>query len=505
MRKPEEIERLYLDFDGFFASIEQLVRPSLRGRPVGVVPFAGTIHTCIIACSREAKLRGVQNVMPIREAKTVCPDLILVPQSPDLYRRAHNALLSEISAVLPIDAVKSIDEITCRVERAHRADPLGLGLRIKRRIADQIGFCITCSVGFAANRQLAKMACKAGKRADGRYGDGNLAWHPHDMPAPLLALELEDIPGIGSRLKHRLAQCGIVSVRELLATQPKQMRKLWRNVTGERLWYALHGYDVQAQPSQRGMYGHGRVLPPDHRSIEHARQASRLLLVKAARRMRRDGYRAGGLWLWLSLRAGGWSAGAKLAEIWDDHAALMALEDLWREARAELSPRVSIIQLGVTLGDLTPAGVRQLDLLADDDRTRQRWEAVTAATDALNRKHGRTLVSVGPWVPAARRLCGRQDKLHAHPARRGLLVMTWKTDLKLADLPPEERLEITCRNCGKVRYETARELLGRGDFSCAYIDEVERELRCADRFCCGKVRVSQVHDGKTEGFVGGMP
>ncbi len=80
---------------------------------------------------------------------------------------------------------------------------------------------------------------------------------------------------------------------DLLATQPKHMRKLWGNVTGERLWYALHGYDVQTPPSGRGMYGHGRVLPPDHRTLEHAKAASRLLLVKAARRMRRDGWNAG--------------------------------------------------------------------------------------------------------------------------------------------------------------------------------------------------------------------
>ena len=112
MRQPAYIERLYLDFDGFFASVEQQVHPRLRGRPVGVVPFAGAEHTCVIACSREAKLRGVKNVMSIAEARERCPDIILVPQSPDLYRRAHNALISEISAVIPVDAVKSIDELT---------------------------------------------------------------------------------------------------------------------------------------------------------------------------------------------------------------------------------------------------------------------------------------------------------------------------------------------------------------------------------------------------------
>jgi DNA polymerase-4 len=121
VRRPKQIECLHLDFDGFFASVEQTARPELRGLPVGLVP-TGTDRTCVIAVSREAKLFGIGNAMPVNEARALCPGIVLVPQSPDLYRRAHNALLSEISAVLPIAAVKSIDELTCRVanQGAHR-------------------------------------------------------------------------------------------------------------------------------------------------------------------------------------------------------------------------------------------------------------------------------------------------------------------------------------------------------------------------------------------------
>lgn len=75
MRKPETIERLYLDFDGFFASVEQQADKRLRGRPIGVVPFEGADRTCVIACSREAKLMGVKNVMNIAEARSLCPDI----------------------------------------------------------------------------------------------------------------------------------------------------------------------------------------------------------------------------------------------------------------------------------------------------------------------------------------------------------------------------------------------------------------------------------------------
>jgi DNA polymerase-4 len=399
MRKPEEVERLYLDFDGFFAAVEQTANPALRGRPIGVVPFAGTDRTCVIACSREAKLRGVRNVMAIEDARKQCPDIVLVPQSPDLYRRAHNALVSEIECVLPIDAVKSIDEITCRVDRMDRADPKMLGIKIKKQIRVSLGDCITASIGFAANRQLAKMACKAGKWHDGLYGDGLNVWQPPDMPAPLFKLQLDDVPGIGRRLKGRLMNAGIGDMAQLLATQPKQMRKLWGNVTGERLWYALHGYDIQTPKQGRSMYGHGRVLPPDHRSLDQAREASRLLLVKAARRLRREGWNAGRVSLWLSLHGDGWARDHWLPDTHDDRTALTAIEELWSEARQELHRRTRVIQVHVALYDLSPVSERQLDLLLEDDTSHSRWEKLTTSIDALNAKHGRTLVSFGRWSP----------------------------------------------------------------------------------------------------------
>ena len=100
VRKPETVEKLYLDFDGFFASVMQQAIPSLRGRPIGVIPFEvegrAANSTVVIACSKEAKAYGVKNVMPVPEAKALCPDLILVPQQPDLFRRANAALLNEI-------------------------------------------------------------------------------------------------------------------------------------------------------------------------------------------------------------------------------------------------------------------------------------------------------------------------------------------------------------------------------------------------------------------------
>src|SRR5258708_1727479 len=277
MRKAETIEKLYLDFDGFFASVMQQAMPELRGKPVGVIPFetSAANSTLVIACSQEARAAGCQNVMGVREARAICPDLVLVMQRPDLFRRAHNALLNEISCEIPIETVKSIDELACRLDKANIADPEGLARRIKDRIRHNIGNQITCSIGFAANRLLAKIACKIDKP------NGVTIWRPKDLPEPLFALPLDTIPGVGSRMEKRLNSAGIETMRELWNTQPKHFRALWGNVNGERMWYALHGYDIHALATSRGMFGHSRAPPAQWRDADHAQSCSRLLLTKA--------------------------------------------------------------------------------------------------------------------------------------------------------------------------------------------------------------------------------
>lgn len=140
MRKPDTIEKLYLDFDGFFASVMQQAMPKLRGKPVGVIPFetSAANSTIVIACSKEAKAKGCKNVMTVREARNICPEIVLVTQRPDLYRRAHNALLNEISCEIPIETVKSIDELSCSLDGRDIADPTQLAQRIKARLRKNI-------------------------------------------------------------------------------------------------------------------------------------------------------------------------------------------------------------------------------------------------------------------------------------------------------------------------------------------------------------------------------
>lgn len=83
--------------------------------------------------------------------------------------------------------------------------------------------------------------------------------------------------------------------------------------------------------------------------------------------------------------------------------------------------------------------------------------------------------------------------------------MGWKDELRLSDLDPETALELTCKRCGHTHYENAHGIGEKHPGLCRVtLDEVERGLRCSCRFCRGPVRLSLIHDDKTEGFVGGM-
>ncbi|KAJ8135284.1 hypothetical protein OY671_011503, partial [Metschnikowia pulcherrima] len=160
-----------------------------------------------------------------------------------------------------------------------------------------------------ANRHSAKIA------SDTRKPDGSTIWHPEDVPAQLARLKLEDIPGIGRSMIRRLGLAGVVDVTGSSASQPKHARALWRNVTGERSWYALHGYAIEAPESERNMFGHGRVLPPEQRSSEDARAMGRLSSTKAARRMRRSNFYASASYLYLRGYDRGWGDVHPLGEV----------------------------------------------------------------------------------------------------------------------------------------------------------------------------------------------
>ena len=172
MRTPTGTSRLYIDFDGYFAAVEEQASARLHGRPVGVIPFANARNSCVISANARAKRRGVGTGTRIDETRRRCPEIALVPQRPDVYVRTHRRIVAAVNSVMPIDAVCSIDELSCVLGSSDR--PEEVGRRIKTRGREAAGERVTCSMGIAPNRWLAKVA------ADMRKPDGFTVLAPDD-------------------------------------------------------------------------------------------------------------------------------------------------------------------------------------------------------------------------------------------------------------------------------------------------------------------------------------
>jgi DNA polymerase-4 len=401
------IERLYLDFDSFFATAEQHFNPALRGRAVGVVPL-DTFNTGCIAISREAKALGLRGNASVRDARRLIPDMIFVVARHDVYVRLHRRIIEVIETCLPISQVRSIDEVVCNLLPKEAQEGPALASRIKAALAQSFSEVLTCSIGLAPTELLAKIAAEMDKP------DGCVCLSMADLPSRIAHLELTKLPGISESMAARLKKSGVEDVPALWNLAPKQARAIWGSVEGERFWNELHGLHTKRPPTAKRMFGHSRMLPLDWRTHEMIEVCARQLATSAARRLRRADLRA--TRLTLSFRGGGYrdSTGSRQDDqkwVWekqclpacDDHTFLSLLsEGLARSARGmQFRPRsVSVMLHGLAddsmiTGDLF--GAFQHDAGQESvDAHQARWEQVSEVMDKLCARHGPAIISMGP-------------------------------------------------------------------------------------------------------------
>ena len=282
---------LFIDFNAYFASVEQQLDPSLRGRPVIVTPLESE-HTGAIAASYEAKALGISRGTTVREARAICPDIAVRAARHDVYVLMHHKLMEEIERHLPIHRICSVDECVCRLnpEEADVAVARAKAMEIKRGIYENVGEALKCSIGIAPSGLLAKLA------SDLHKPDGLTVIETQTLPEALAQLPLRAIPGVGGGVSRRLERAGITSFTQLWQIEPKRARAIWGSVNGEKFIYALKGHDIPdlAEP-KKAMIGHSRVLSGTHRTPEGARIVARALLLKAASRLRYAGLYAGSM------------------------------------------------------------------------------------------------------------------------------------------------------------------------------------------------------------------
>jgi len=379
------LNALFLDFNSYFASVEQQERPELRDRPIAVAPVEAET-TCCIAASYEAKAFGVRTGTMIAEARRLCPGIEIVQARPDKYREYHDKIQKLIDPIIQIEAICSIDELWCRLtgRLRQRVEAEALARRIKQAIRAEIGDSVRCSIGIAPNPFLAKTATEMKKP------DGLVIIDREDLPHCLYKLKLRDFYGIGTRTEQRLKLHGIRTVRALCEADAAHLRAAWGGVEGERMHANLRGALGWREFERDKTLGHSHVLAPEQRNPDVALPVLHRLLQKAATRLRTKNLVASGMMLAIHFarHGGSWHASARFPDTHDTMRFTLELQRLWETRPEEMPPPLKV---GITFFHLRPANAHTPDLFEHAPRR----VPLNEGLDRLNKRYGYDTIFFG--------------------------------------------------------------------------------------------------------------
>jgi len=228
---------LHIDFDSFFASCEQQFNSNLRGKPVGVTAQNG--RTCIIAASREAKALGVKSPSRTFEALEKVPDIIFVPAHFEKYWEITQKFINICKDYSPFVELFSLDEVFIDITQTiplfnNKENVISL---IRERIKNEIGECVTVSVGISHNKLLAKLASGLEKP------NGLVEIRKDNLGEIYTKTKLTDICGIGDRIALRLNKIGVYSLMDLQKVSVGILKAEFGNVESQFLKNVAEGID----------------------------------------------------------------------------------------------------------------------------------------------------------------------------------------------------------------------------------------------------------------------
>ena len=381
-----ELGALYVDFNSYFASVEQQLRPELRGKPIAVLPVVAET-TCCIAASYEAKAFGVKTGTRVSDARKLCPEIIFVEARPALYVQFHHRLVEVVESCTHVERTLSIDEMVCQLtgSQQQRENALALAQRIKRAIEEKVGSQVRSSIGIAPNTFLAKVASNMQKP------DGCVVIEAQELPEKLYPLKLRDLNGIGKRIEERLNRHGITTVQALYAANRQQLRSAWGSIEGERMYDKLRGLELFEVKHDRSSLGHSHVLPPELRTHHAALSVLHRLLQKACMRLRSYQLLASAIHVRVKfLNQPTWVAETACSPTDDTLQLTHALEQLWQRYPARKAVPYTV---GVSLTGLVAPGERTLDMF--QPAVRQLEKKLDKALDKLNIRYGKNTVYFG--------------------------------------------------------------------------------------------------------------
>lgn len=388
---------LHVDMDAFFASVELLERPELIGLPVIVGSPAG--RGVVLSATYEARAFGVHSAMPMTRARRVCPQATIIPPSHGKYSEVSKGVMEIFHSITPLVEPIASDEAFLDVGGARRrlGPPAAIAAMIRAQVRERFG--ITCSVGVASSKFVAKLASKQCK-PDGLLvvPEGQVVEFLHPLPVSALW-------GVGERTEQALVRLGIKTVGDL-ARVPVTTLQRELGVAGAHLAALSWGRDerpVTAHVPDKSI-GNEETFATDVDDPKVIKRELLRLSEKVAGRMRKAGYV--GRTVSVKLRRADFSTITRsrtLREPTDVAQEIYTTAcELFSAAGLE---RVRLRLVGVRMENLRPAesATRQLSLGARETG----WREAEQAMDKAIRRFGPDAV-----VPASL-VRGRLDEMEA--------------------------------------------------------------------------------------------
>jgi DNA polymerase IV len=382
---------LHVDLDAFYAGVEVLKDPSLKGKPV-VVGGAGA-RGVVASASYEARAFGVRSAMPGVRAKRLCPDAIFLPPDFEAYRVHSNRFREVLIAYTPLVEPISLDEAFLDVGGATSlfGSPEDIARKIRADVEAEVG--VTCSAGVASTKYVAKLASDLCKP------NGMLV-----VPADGVASFLEPLPvgrlwGVGEKTGELLGRMAIRTIGDLRETPEAVLRRLLGEQNARHLSQLAHGIDERSVVPYEAPKSVSHEETFD-RDLEDETDILRELLGlsgRVASRLRADGYHARTVTLKARLASfTTLSRSRTLPDPTDTGAEIYRhVAELFKALPGE---RRRIRLLGIAATGLVPAGAEQLAMLRSE-----RWGDIDRAVDMIEHRFGR-----GAAMPAS--LLGRERR-----------------------------------------------------------------------------------------------
>lgn len=373
---------MHIDFDSFFASVEQQANPFLRGRPIGV-GGSSLSKGIVCAASIEAKKYGVKTAMPMFKAVKLCPNLIGLKGDGTKYTWIQKKTIQIFSEYTDLIEPFSIDESFIDVTKTLKFfdSPENIASDIKNKMRKVFGEYVTCSIGVGPNKLVAKLV------SDLRKPNGLFLVTPENLNGVLQSVELQDFCGIGPRIEKRLNKLGIFTTKQLQKTAHENLYTEFGNVGSRFLKNLAFGKDFDLVSHIEDVripksIGHQHTLAKNTKDPKVMKVNIRRLSEMVGRRLRRKEMK--GKIVSLYLRDSDFHSHHESKNIGKYIDTGREIYEMTEQIFERIYKGHEIRLVSVSISHLIPKDKQPLHLFLEE----QKLDKITSAADLINDKFG---------------------------------------------------------------------------------------------------------------------